>query len=557
MRALPSSRRCAPLLLWAALATGTATGPAPCARADGVDAVEASYRASLKRPSLYKRMQGRVLLARTGELRALGMLVDDYVKAEEPKDVVRALIATLAAENLAGQAEMRGVWARWRERAREPGDAWLWYRSMPVDRVLGGDAAVVAAKDAALPTALRAAALRALGSMSDPDAPGVVAAVLDALPTAEPARGALLEACAASATGWSAALKDEATRAVVERIARTLDDAALSVDTKDVVARALARLFGTDTLGPGAAPWLRELSAAAVREDGAERPEVQYAPGPFFGLRATGRRVVYVIDASDSMLEPLKEDELKKLRVVTPSDDRPADPKKPKKDLPEPLPWQRIKNRFDAAREVLKLAVRSLPPDKFVCVVLFGDDAKPLVATPHLVPADPKTVAAVAAELDRIKPSPAPGDKARPYGSLRGATNLHGGLRLAFRVTTAGKLGPGEYVDLSRTGCDAVYLLSDGNPTTDDFRKVDKRDEEQAVKDRESMTPIAPPPELTFQGPYGARTFENFDFLTDDVRRLNLLRQAEIHCVALGDVDDSLLAGLAEIGGGQFRRLGD
>ena len=39
-------------------------------------------------------------------------------------------------------------------------------------------------------------------------------------------------------------------------------------------------------------------------------------------------------------------------------------------------------------------------------------------------------------------------------------------------MTTGKPLGPGEYVDLSHTGCDAVYLLTDGAPSTDDFKKV-------------------------------------------------------------------------------------
>lgn len=526
------------------------------ARADDDAAAEAKWRTWIKRPSLYKRTQGRLALARTGSTRAIGLLADDYLKPEDPKDHVRYLIATIATEYLAGAPDGAKAFAGWRARAKAPVDAWLWYRALGVDLLQGGRDAVAAVRDPALPVVLRAAALRALAAMSDAESVAVVKDVLDHLPPAAPEQACLVETCAAVARTWGTGLKDEATRAEVARLIAVLDDKAHTADTKDVVARHLAALFQTDVLGPGGAPYRRELDAAAEKAEGVEPPEIQYAPGPFFGLRALGRRVVYVIDASDSMLVPLSPDELRALKPTTSSDDKPGPKKLGTPDAEDPLPWQRVKCRFDAAREVLKRALRALKPGQHVCVILFGSDARTLAATPGLKPVEPKLVDAAVAELDRIKPEPAPGDKARPHGKLRGDTNLHGGMRLAFRVTTGGLLGPGEYVDLARTGCDAVFLLSDGNPSTDDFRKVDKPDGEKRVKDRETMTPVESNNDILFQGPYGDRTFEGFDWVTDDVRRMNLLRQAEIHCVAIGEVDDGLLRGLADVGGGRFRRVG-
>ena len=68
--------------------------------------------------------------------------------------------------------------------------------------------------------------------------------------------------------------------------------------------RRLAVIFDTDILGVNAAPWLLELKKgkAETTEDG-ER----YAPDrpTFIGIQATGDRLVYVIDMSDSMLTPL------------------------------------------------------------------------------------------------------------------------------------------------------------------------------------------------------------------------------------------------------------
>ena len=552
------STRPAGLLGWVLAAALLATLRAPVGHADELAAAEAKYRAWLKRPSLYKRMQARVALARTGATRAIGILADDYLRPEEPKDHVRYLVATLATETLVGAPDAGPAFAGWRGRARTPIDAWLWYRALGVDLLLGNRDAATVARAPGEPVLLRAAALRALATMSDAETPAIVGEVLGQLPPGAPEKALLLETCAAVARTWGTGLKDDATRAVVERLVHVLDDKAVSQDTQDIVARNLASLFQTDVLGPGAAPYRRELAAAVERPEAAEVPEVQYAPGPFFGLRAIGRRIVYVIDASDSMLVPLTPDEQKVLRPTTPSGPVPAGrpPLRKQEEEEDPLPWQRIKHRFDAAREVLKRSLRAMKPGQHYCVILFGNDARTLATTPNLVPVDPKAIEATVAELDRIKPEPAPGDKARPHGKLRGETNLHGGLRLAFRVTTDKRLGPGEYVDLSRTGCDGVYLLSDGNPTTDDFVKTDKADGEKAVKDRESMTPAAQTPDLNFPGPYGNRTFEQLDWVTDDVRRMNLFRQAEIHCVALGEVDDTLLRGIADAGTGRFRRVG-
>jgi hypothetical protein len=561
----PTARRRTGLRVVAALVASLAFGAvrAPIARADDFDAALAKYKAWLKRPSLYKRMQGRMALARTGSPRALGIFTDDYLHPEDPKDNVRYLIATAATENItAPGSEVMPLYAAWRSKAREPIDSWLWYRSLCADRVVEGTAALDEAKNAGEPVLFRAAALRALATVSDTEGPAIVTDVLDHLPVTEPGHELLIETCSAVARTWGMYLKDDKFRAVVERIARLLDDEKISLDARDIVARNMAGLFGTDILGPGSGPWLRELKAAQEKAEGAEPPEVQYAPGPFFGLRAIGRRVVFVIDASDSMLMPLTEGEQKKMKTITPSDAPPSTGKPPasagpRKDPIEPLPWQKIKCRFDAAREVLKISMRALKPDQSFCVIFFGSDAKAIPTTPGLRPADAKTIEAAAADLDRMKADPAPGDKARPYGKLRGDTNLHGGVRLAFRVSTGKLLGPGEYVDRSRTGCDAIYVLSDGVPCVDDFRKDDKRDDEHTVKDRETMTPVADTPTVQFQGPYGDKQFESYDFLTDDIRRMNLFRQVEIHCVAIGEADDTILQTIADIGGGRFRRVGD
>ena len=57
------------------------------ARAGGdFAAAEAKYRTYRKRPSLYKRTEGRLQLIATGDVRAFPILVGDYQKPEKPQD---------------------------------------------------------------------------------------------------------------------------------------------------------------------------------------------------------------------------------------------------------------------------------------------------------------------------------------------------------------------------------------------------------------------------------------------------------------------------------------
>ena len=54
----------------------------------------------------------------------------------------------------------------------------------------------------------------------------------------------------------------------------------------------------------------------------------------------------------------------------------------------------------------------------------------------------------------------------------------------------------------------------------------------------------------TFYGPYAIASW-----LLDDLRRLNLLRHVEIHCVGLGEYDPRLLQAMARAGKDRFGRV--
>lgn len=212
------------------------------------------------------------------------------------------------------------------------------------------------------------------------------------------------------------------------------------------------------------------------------------------------------------------------------------------------LPWHLIKTRWDLAREQLRISLSRLKPDQQFCVVWFGSDAGTLNATKGLVKATRANIDRAIAELDAIKEGP-PDAVVAPDGTLRGRTNLHGGLRRAFAVHGSGLADGPAYVDdkTLAEGCDTVFLLSDGAPSADDFLVVDKDyGEDQVVVDVEYGAAAARSPQLQYYGPY----IEN-EWLVDDLRRMNTFRRIRLHCIGLGEANTQLLRRIAEIGGGE------
>jgi hypothetical protein len=296
----------------------------------------------------------------------------------------------------------------------------------------------------------------------------------------------------------------------------------------------------------------------------------RYAEPPkpkFVGLEASGSRIAYVIDLSDSMCTPMtvkEKEEIKKPPPPKPrgpitGGDEPGrqgpdggpekpkeEPKEPekKKELSDDIDWSKVKNRFDCAREYLKLSLKGLQPTQYYCVIMFGSAAEFAKSTKQLVLATPQNIANTIRELDAIKPGSA--TPMRKHGTLRGDTNLHGGLHRAWKVRTNGMGKEWEYVDPAGfpDGADTVFLLSDGDPTDDDWAVEDKRDKDDQTGDPESNTKLPDQDRLRFPAPYGYR-YESI-YLPDDIRRINLFRKAEINCIGIGEVSAGLLSNIAK-----------
>jgi len=525
------------------------------AAGEDFEKAHAAFKAYLKRPSLWKRTIGRVRLAASGDLRALEILAASYPRAEEPKEQVQSLIVSIASDYLA-EPETVPLYDAWRERNDRPEDAYLWYRALiPHLEAKGpGELAAIAMSDRN--AFLRAAAIEAMRTVNRQELLQLIPEIAGKLPPEGMARAVMLESLGNCLPLFRKIRAKPEFRPAAEAVIRRMGEPATLPRTQVVLARCLARALEVKYRFRIAGKWMEELEF--LQRGGKQASTEGYAQPPTFaGIEATGDRIAYVIDMSDSMLEPLTVPEIEKLPKgpVSGVNESRRKEKESESELWkkafEAVRWDRVKTRFDAAREMLKVSLLSLDEKKSFAVIGFGDAAAPLKTTPGLLRATAVNVQKVFRELDGMRPGPKRGD--RPHGTLRGATNLHGGIHRAFQLRGGGMVGAGSYVNLATfdEGCDTIFVLSDGDPTWDDWPANDARDPEDSVGDPESGSHRESDEKtLHFSGPF-ARAFH----LAEDVERLNLFRKAEIHCVAMGEATMGLLERIAGLGHGQALSL--
>ncbi len=538
----------------AALPAAAQEAPAPADPAT-FDAAAARYRAMRERPSLNRRLEGRMILARIADERAFATLVEDYRAPDQPEEVVRSVLVTQLADF---HPEPRpAAWRAWRTEHGKAEHSWLWFRALCIE-----DAAEPGvwreAAGSGLPVELRAAALAAAaarkgGAVLDDETLGFVMELAAKLPSRPHERAMLLEGLFGLFETPSAALQPR-QRGVLRSLVHIMGERQTSPRSRIVLARSLARALGRDNIGTNAADWLELLADAP-----ADQIELAYAKKRavakhgFFGITEFGKAIAYVIDASDSMLEPLTPRELADLQPRT-GVGAPAGGTSTGASAERALDWTKVKTRFDGARELLKLALRDLAPDTRFCVVLFGDKAEYLASTPELVPASPKNVAAACAAIDAIATGPVRQD--RPHGTLRGKTNLHGGMALAFRAGEgkrtrgAAKRRIPQYAQLDERGVDTIYLLSDGAPSSDDWDGRDTSDHDY-VMDGETRERRPHQGDVIYGGP-----FTWVSYLVPELRRLNLLQRSAIHAIGIGEADFRLLELIAAAGHGSTVVIG-
>ncbi len=511
----------------------------------------ATYTEWIQRPSLWKRTLARENLAATVDPRAFDLLVKSYSKPEDPADQNRYLIASILMRTFRNKPD-EALLSAWRKKHGKAEDAWMWFETLRPSAHQHFDELRLQALGKGDPF-LRAVAIEALADAAakgnEPEKLAELCLeVLDNPSSKELERALLTESVARVLLTMRRQVRGETWRPVTEAIIRQFDEPETPQRTKVVLSRMLSQVFGCSNLGYESHWWRTELE----RDKAQSKPVAgKTSTVPFFSIRAIGYRFVYVIDASDSMCKRVSDREK---RDIGPTTGPTAKPKEgegaeggfvPKEG---DLDWNRIVTRFDVGREFVRMSLKSLQPEHFFAVVLFGDEAEPLTSTTKLVPATPQNVRAAIAELDAIEMGPATG--ARPDGVIRGRTNLHAGFARAFELTKSGDTKKSEYVDAKAMvdGCDSIFLLSDGAPSWDNWPAEDARDPEDQAGDPETGAKYNNVDRLLFHGPYARPPY---DFLAQDVERMNLFRKAEIHCVGIGEANHQLLDRLAKIGGGQ------
>lgn len=198
--------------------------------------------------------------------------------------------------------------------------------------------------------------------------------------------------------------------------------------------------------------------------------------GRFYGIPQDALRIVYVLDVSGSMEVSMTDPRWEGNLPLPP---RPGEP-----------------SRLDAAKKELLRAVKSLRSGTRFAVILYSDHVRPLHE--DLVPAGPDAYAKLEAALAETVPG--------------GSTNIYAAMDAAMRLAGVHPDAPSK-----EQRADAVFLVSDGAPTTSDGKAEDP-----------------------------ARTLHA-------VRSWNALRRVVVHTIGIGrEHSRGFMRALAEQNGGRY-----
>lgn len=503
------------------------------------------YQYYVLRPPFRWKGHAWLELAKSQDERAFQYLAKDYTKPPDPKEQVRYLIASAAGMHLVRNFEGDPFLA-WSFQQNKSDDAWLRYRALwAAGRNEKMDIVLERARTEK-DIWLRAAAIEAAAAWKDAALLDLLRHIHKTLPKKGIERTVAIESMAAVLLGLQARTDDAEFQAVATPIIQLIDDPKVEARSKLVLIRYLAKLFRSDSRARESGPWINQMKAGVM-----ETKSDHGYDTTFFSLRASGDRIAYVIDMSDSMLTPLSGAVTKRGGVTGPGKGKEAEePKEPQRVSDDDIPWHKVKNRFDVAREYIKLSLSKMKPNKSFTIVGFGTAAEFIGATGFL-PATPANVKAAIKALDAIRPGVPIED--RPHGTLMGYTNLHGGILLAYRAYPKKVMNVGEYISEvgMMEGADTLFILSDGDPTYDNWPEVDIHHPGVIVGDPETRTTRERQDNIVYYGPY----FQ-WDLILDDVQRMNLFRRCEIHCIGVGEAQMNQLKKLADIGFGETQQVG-
>ncbi|MCR9244363.1 MAG: hypothetical protein NXI31_04975 [bacterium] len=507
------------------------------------------YEEYIKRDPFKHHTEGRTTLANTRDTRGLATLAADYAKPHAYDEYTRYTLTHLIAKNF-NRDEFLPQLKSMRAEFDEEVDMWMWVRFLTIQIDRENDEEAIKIATTAKKYLHRAAAILALGRSRDGRIKDAIVQNCVEFPRKASDRCAILGAMAGALHADRKQVNDPDYRAALTAYIGLLDPKlGLTHVSKIQMSRHLQWILDGPALFVNPEPWLEILSRGQVKKK-KKKYETSATPS-FFGIETFGERFCYVIDMSDTMCQKI-DPSAKPDNVPITGRKR---PKRKKGFVPSEsdLPWNLIETRWDLAREQLRISLLRLTDDKWFSVIWFGDKAGTLKSCKGLIRATKRNVDRVIAELDSIEPDPAVEGRA-PHGVLRGKTNLHGGLQLAFGLSKKGFVEEYGYVHpkVLTEGCDTIFLLSDGAPSWDTFeKKAINYDQEEGVESTEYSNNRQVTSHMNYAGPYVGQ-----DWLEEDVERMNAFRRIRMHCVGLGEANMSLLKGLAKMGNGKWFSMG-
>lgn len=201
------------------------------------------------------------------------------------------------------------------------------------------------------------------------------------------------------------------------------------------IEQALHFFTGENLLGAGAdamwAGWWRDHGAAWLA--GARKKRYDAVTGKarggaeFYGIATRSNRIVFVLDRSGSMREPVPHH----APVTGPGVDQ--------------VPGR---TKLEVAKNQLARTIRLLAPDVKFAVVFYSHDVHVWEKPPTLLPATPENKQAAIDWFMELKPE--------------GSTLIFDALHRALRYASVGRGGK-TATDVA--GADTIFLLSDGAPT--------------------------------------------------------------------------------------------
>ena len=482
----------------------------------------------LKSANAGDRVQGIVQLAQSGDSKAVDDVLSYMEKEEDPG---AALEMGKALKHLTSDdciKEIRKTALKYQGGPKIFCAYWA-FLGVAAGRSTGGDALL---KDAVgdaksrQDAFIRAAALEAIGANERGDLHGIVEEILKTYNKDWEEEFSIVPICASFAAGRIGNADNRLT--LVSALADVLEKYQ-NKRIQHFAADACAKITGEKPFVESS--YWRAWVASNGQMSGAEGDKTFAKPKTptFFGSQAVGNRIVFVIDISGSMAEPVKVAGLPKPPEPEPEpkgpetggkNDKDKDKNKPKKKPVPPPDYSGVSRKIDLAKVELVYAIQQLDEDYFFNVVVYDTNHEYLLGSGAFSKATEANKAKFIAQVKSFEP--------------REMTNIHGALKRAYKVTDKGecKNDPAWDGIALAYGASTIFFLTDGMPTWSD--------------DTTDRIP---------NSPMGNGKYVNAQLIFNDISRMNTFRKSVIHTVGIGEHERTLLKALADMSGGTYRDL--